>query len=247
MSLLAIGIGVNVAAFGFFDLAVLRPLAVREPGTILRFHRRAPESYAYTLPYPEMAFIREYSKTLSAVLALNPARLTIEGEDKPVNAHFVTANFFSELGVAARLGRMLDPVRDAAGDAEPVVVLSQGFWLRHFGGDPLVVGRTIHLNSKPAVVIGVARNEFTGLSLDKPELGAPIMEQPYFVDGSQLLSDFSIDASGVKVWGRLQPGLTPKEAEDELRSLGQSCEGSIPTRSGKTRALPVSPVATPRA
>src|SRR5580704_7950432 len=71
--MLAIGIGVNVAAFGFFDLMFLRPLRVRDPATLLRFHRRAPrEGYAFTLPYPEIAFFREHSKTLSAVLALNP-------------------------------------------------------------------------------------------------------------------------------------------------------------------------------
>ena len=52
--MLAIGIGVNVAAFGFFDLIFLRPLRVRDPATLLRFHRRAPrEGYAFTLPYPE--------------------------------------------------------------------------------------------------------------------------------------------------------------------------------------------------
>src|SRR3984957_14397056 len=38
--MLAIGIGINVAAFGFFDLIFLRPKAARDPGTLLRFHRR---------------------------------------------------------------------------------------------------------------------------------------------------------------------------------------------------------------
>ena len=65
--MLAIGIGVNVAVFGFFDLMVLRPLNVRDPATLLRFHRRAQSPYAFALPYPEMAFFREHSRTLSAV------------------------------------------------------------------------------------------------------------------------------------------------------------------------------------
>ncbi len=100
--MLAVGIGVNVAAFGFFDLMVLRPLNVRDPATLLRFHRRAPQGYAFALPYPEMDFFREHTKTLSAVLALNATRLAAEGEDKQVNVHFVTANFFSELGGAVK-------------------------------------------------------------------------------------------------------------------------------------------------
>src|SRR5580658_5763444 len=84
--MLAIGIGVNVAAFGFFDLIFLRPMPVRDPATLLRFHRRAHQSYAYALPYPEMAFFREHSRTLSAVLALNPTRLAVEGEEKQLTA-----------------------------------------------------------------------------------------------------------------------------------------------------------------
>lgn len=93
--MLAIGIGVNVAAFGFFNLMVLRPLPVRDPNTLLRFKRLAPESFSYDLPFPEIAFFREYSKTLSAVLALNAAKLAIEGDEKQLNAHFVTAIFLA--------------------------------------------------------------------------------------------------------------------------------------------------------
>ena len=70
--ILAVGIGVNVAAFGFFDLMVLRPLPVRDPATLVRFQRLAPKGYASVLPYPEMEFFREHSTTLSAVLAWSP-------------------------------------------------------------------------------------------------------------------------------------------------------------------------------
>ena len=124
--MLAIGIGVNVAVFGFFDLMVLRPLNVRDPATLLRFHRRSPLNYAFALPYPEMAFFREHSRTLSAVLALNTTRVAVEGEDKQIDANFVTANFFSDLGATPRLGRLLDPARDDTPGAAPVVVLDRG-------------------------------------------------------------------------------------------------------------------------
>jgi len=49
---------------------------------------------------------REHSRTLSAVLALNSTKISMESEEKQVDAHFVTVNFFSELGITARLGRM---------------------------------------------------------------------------------------------------------------------------------------------
>ncbi len=215
--MLAIGIGVNVAAFGFFNLMFLRPLPVRDPDTILRFQRRSPERYSTDMPYAEMTFIREHSRTLSAVLASFTNNVAVEGEAQKVNGHFVTANFFTELGAIAKLGRTLDPGVDAAPQAEPVAVLSSGFWERHYGSDPSIVGQTIRLNGKPALIIGVASREFSGLRPDSPDVWMPITQQPYFFSGSQLLTDFN--GEGVNMWGRLQPGLAPRVAEQELRSL----------------------------
>lgn len=216
--MLAIGIGINVAAFSFFNVFVFKPLPVRNPDTILRFQRLGPQSFSSDLPYPEMAFFREHSKTLLAILAVNDATLAVEGEQTQSSAGFVTANFFTELGSPATLGRTLDP-RDEAPDAESVVVLGYGFWQRHFGADPFVIGKTIELNGKPATVIGVASNKFGGLRSRGKDLWLPITQQPRFVNGSKLLTDFSAGGDGVQMWGRLQPGLTSKVAEDELRSL----------------------------
>ncbi len=239
--MLAIGIGVNVAVFSFFDLMVLRPLPVRDPATLVRFHRRAPRQYAFTLPYPEMAFFREHSRTLSAVLALNLTRLAMEGEAKPLDAHFVSANFFDELGVTPLLGRMLEPALDDNPGAEPVVVLSYGFWRRHFGADASIAGKTIRLNAKPVTVVGVAPAAFSGLSLDKPDLWAPITQQPRLTDGSQLLTDFSADGGGVQMWGRLREGVTSRAAEQELQALATELHARHPNEIWEKEGLPSQP------
>ncbi len=239
--MLALGIGVNIAAFGFFNLMVLKPLPIRTPETLMRFERRSPQSYASTLPYPEAAFFAEHSKTLSAVLAINTTKLNIDGEQKPLNANFVTANLFNDLGATPKLGRLLDPAYDGASGAQPVVVLSYGFWQRHFGGDPSIAGKTIRLNNKPITVIGVASDEFGGLSLDMPDLWAPITQQPYLVTGSQLLTDFSVGGSGVRMFGRLQPGMIPKVAENELRSLAVQLHKQHPIDIWENESLPSKP------
>ena len=241
VAILAIGIGVNVAAFGFLNLLVLRPLPVRDPATLLRFQRFSPQAYASVLPYPEMAFFREHATTLSAVVAWSPASLTIDGEAKPVKAQFVTANYFSELGAAGSAGRLLDPSRDEAGGAPPVVVLSQGFWQRHFGADASVAGRTIRLNGKPVTVAGVAAAEFSGLSLDNPDLWLPVTQQPYLVNGSTMLTDYSVEHSGEEMWGRLKPGRTPQAAEQELRSLAAVLRASHPDDIWQNETLPSQP------
>jgi predicted permease len=237
--MLALGIGVNVAAFGFFNLMVLRPLPVRDPGTLLRFGRQAPQGFADNFPYPEVAFFREHSKKLSAILALNISRLSADGEEKPLRADFVTANFFSELGGKARLGRMLDPARDEAADAEPVVALSYGFWQSHFGGDPSVIGKTIRLNGRPATVIGVASNEFSGLN-NVPELWLPIVQQSYFFKESHV-QNFSDSGISVLMWGRLQPGVPPRVAEEELKSLAAELHKQHPKDIWEKESLPSQP------
>ncbi|HEY6552039.1 MAG TPA: ABC transporter permease, partial [Vicinamibacteria bacterium] len=235
---LALGIGVNIAAFGFFNLMVLRPLPVRDPESLLRFQRRAPHEYAGTMPYPEMAFFREHAETLRAVLALHVSPLSLDGSAKPLSAHFVTANLFDELGARMAVGRGLHPSRDEAADAEPAVVLAHGFWQRQFGGDPLVVGTSIRLNGKPATIVGVAAPEFGGLSLEQADLWAPISQQPHFVSGSRLLTDLSADGGGVTMWGRLQPGLAPTAAEDELRSLAAELRKEHPNDIWEGESLP---------
>src|ERR1700722_5606151 len=236
--MLALGIGVNLAAFGFFDLMFLRPLPVRDPGTLLRFERSCPQGFSDNFMYPEMAFYREHSKTLSAILASNGARLTMDGEEKQLNASFVTANFFSELGAAARLGRMFDPARDEASSADPAVVLHQGVWQRYFGSDPSVIGKTIRLNGKPATVIGVASSEFSGLGLNTPDLWVPITHQSYYLGNSRLLTDFSDRGTSVFMWGRLQPGLAPQVAEDELKSLAAELHRQNPDDIWDKESLP---------
>jgi len=241
--MLAIGIGVNVAVFGFFNLMVLRPLNVRDPNSLLRFHRRNTNQYAFAVPYPEAAFFREHSRTLSAVIAVNSTRVNIEGEAKPVDASFVTGNFFHDLGGTATIGRVLDPARDEAPGADAVVVLGSDFWQRHFGADPSVVGQTLRLNGKPATVIGVAARDFSGVGagINEPALWAPIPQQPYFVNGSRLLTDISVESPGVTLWGRLSPGQNPKAAEEELRSLAAALRRQYPTSIWEDERLPAEP------
>jgi predicted permease len=216
--MLAVGIGVNVAAFGFFNLIFLKPLPVRDPDTLVRLEPRALHGYASYMAYPEVAFLRQYSKTLSAIIASTGARMRVEGEEKPISTHFVSANFFSELGATPEFGRLLNPSIDDGPGAQPVVVLSDSFWRRHFGVDPTIIGKTFRLNTKPLTVIGVASADFSGLDLSQSDVWLPLTQQPYLINGSRLLTNFSHD-DGVDTWGRLQPGLSAKAAEDELRGL----------------------------
>ncbi len=236
--LLALGIGVNVAAFGFFNLMVLRPLPVRDPESILHFRRSAPGNFADNFAYPEVAFYGAHATSLSAVFALHFDSLAMEGEEKPLRSHFVTSNFFSELGGVSALGRTLDAARP---ETELAAVLDHRFWERHFAADPAIVGKTIRLNGKPVTVIGVASRNFTGLGLDPPDLWLPISQQAFFSNRKQVLTDFSESGIQVQMWGRLRAGLSPKVAEQELSSLAKELRAQHPDDIWKGETLPSEP------
>jgi predicted permease len=215
---LAIGIGVNVAAFSIFDMVALEPLPVRDPGSLVRLERRSPNAYTSEMPYPSVLFYGKNAKTLSAVMAiLGVPPMQVDDDIQPASSSFVTPNYFTELDTPAGYGRLFDPARDAASNAAPAVVLSYGFWQRRFGGDPSVVGRTIHLNKKPATIVGIPPYAFASLGGQRPDIWLPMAQQPYFVEGSHLLTDAG--DSSVRMWGRLVPGVSAKIAEQELRTL----------------------------
>ncbi len=215
---LAIGIGVNVSAFGIFNLVALKPLPVRDPDAIVRLERRSPDSYTSEMAYPSFLFYRDHARTLSAAMAvLGVPPMQIDDDIEGTRISFVTPNYFSELGTPATLGRVFDPSREAASNTPAVMMMSYALWQHRFNGDPSVIGRTIHLNKKPVTIIGVTPYAFASLGGQRPDVWLPIAQQPYFVDGSKILSDF--ENSSVRMWGRLAPGVTPQMAQQELKSL----------------------------
>jgi predicted permease len=227
VAMLALGIGVNIAAFSFFNLMMLRPLPVRSPETLVRLHRSGPGKYWSDVPYPAIAFYRDHARTLSAVLALHYSKLAVDGEGGSAQAHFVSENFMRELGAAPLLGRPLDPTLDQA-SSELVVVLGHAFWQRQFGADDGVVGRTMRLNGRAATVVGVAPVEFSGLTMQQPDVWLPITHKPHYVAGSKILTDFSASDGSVDMWGRLAPGHSATSAELELQGLAAELRRAQP-------------------
>jgi predicted permease len=239
--MLAFGIGINVAAFSFFNLIVFRPLPLRDPQSLVRFHRAAPGNYSSDLSYQALQFYREHAKTISTFMALDAGPVLLEGAADPLKADFVSANFFQELGAAPAAGRLFDARLQDDPAIPAVAVLSHAFWQRHFGGDSSVVGQTLRLNGKPVVVAGVATPTFAGFSYTGPDIWLPLIHQPYFVEGSRLLTNFSPDADGVDVWGRLRPGIGAKAATHELRGLTAELRKLHPNDFWENESLIVDP------
>jgi predicted permease len=215
---LAIGIGVNVAAFTLFDMVALRPLPVRDADRLVRMERKSPSAYTSEASYPSFLFYRDHAKSLAAGIAvLGAPPMQIGNDIAGSSMSFVTPNYFTELGVRAAYGRTFDPTLDGSEGSPPVMVISYELWQRRFAGDPGVIGRSVTLNKKPVAIVGVTPYALATLGGQHPDLWLPIAQQPYMVDNSQVLHDF--DKSMVRMWGKLAPGVTARAAGEELRSL----------------------------
>ncbi|MGC2581597.1 MAG: ABC transporter permease [Acidobacteriaceae bacterium] len=215
---LAIGVGVNLSAFSLIDMVALKPLPVPGADRLVRLERRSPDQYSSEMSYPSFLFYQEHAHTLSAAMAvMGVPPMEIDNDQQLASASFVTPNYFVELGSRPAEGRLLDPVSDGSAKDAPAVVLSYGFWQRRFGGDPNVAGRVIHLNGKPVTIAGVTPFAFASLGGQDPDLWLPIAQQPYFIERSTVLHDWT--NGSVRMWGKLAPGVSARTAEQELLGL----------------------------
>src|SRR5687768_15356227 len=150
--ILSAGIGLNLTFFHLLNVTALQPLAVKDPATLVRLERRGKTFSSSGVPFPATQFIREHNTVLSAVLTHRPGEIVWDGDAAArIDAAFVSANWFSELGYDAVAGRVFSEADEAAG-ALPAVVVSHQFWRTRLGSNPEVVGATLRLNDRPVTV-----------------------------------------------------------------------------------------------
>jgi len=227
VTILALGVGLNIAGFQIFNLMVLKPLPVRDPDTLFRFYRKCPQGTSTNMSYPALDFYRRHNTVFSTVMGVKYDRMAVEDDQNVhVPIQSVTANYLEELGATPAAGRLLDASHDDAPGAEPVVVLEYGFWESRFGANPGLGGKTIRLNGRPFTVAGVAPRDFVGLEAGKTAAWIPITQHPYAFPGSTVLSNHA--ESPMQFFGRLKPGVSPQEAEGESKQLAAALREEQP-------------------
>ncbi len=165
---LALGIGANTAIFSIIDSLLLKPLPVRDPSQLVLVTDTSDggqESWTYPI-WEQIRELRDVFAGAAASASTDASfNLSQGGETDVVNGLWVSGEFFDVLGVPAALGRTFSAADDVRGGGTngPVAVISHGFWQRHFGGAPDVVGRTLTLERVPFTIIGVTPPDFFGL------------------------------------------------------------------------------------
>ena len=167
---LALGIGATTAVFSVIYTALISPYPFVAADRIVRLtmESKAGQADWVNLNGPQVRQVRQLG-IVESLLAMDYHAMILTGLEVPqnVNAIGLIANGFADLGVPAVLGRGLLP-SDAIEGQEPqaVTVLSYQFWQTHFLSDPEIVGKTIQLDRKDYLIVGVAAPRFRWYAAD---------------------------------------------------------------------------------
>ena len=223
---LGLGIGGNTAIFTLIDAVMLKALPVERPDELALFGDGSSRGFISGIsgtwnifPYPFYKSVRDHGPSFQGICAFRTEmdRLSIrpEGSNQAAQVawgRLVSGNYFAVLGVRALVGRTLR-LDDDGPNAQPVAVMSYGYWNRMFNRDPSVVGRVFNIIGVPATVVGVAPQEFFGESVEAPvaDFWVPITLINRFMPGESPLENPQV--SWINLIGRLKPGVRIQQAQ----------------------------------
>jgi predicted permease len=229
--MLALGIGANTAIFSLTYRVLLRELPVQKPEqlVILRSpgekpgHTSSDSDSATSFSYPLYKELRAQSQVFSGLLARFHVPLNVAGQGSTERAsgELVSGNYFEVLGVPPVLGRVFSLQDETAPGANPVAVLSYGYWARRFGRDPAVLNQQLTVNGTVLTVVGVARPGFTGVQIgDLSDIFIPITMKPQMTPNWNGLENTK--DNWVAILGRLRPDAIRARAQVALQPLYHS-------------------------
>jgi putative ABC transport system permease protein len=215
---LALGVGANTAIFSVMDAVLLRPFSYSDPGRLLAINSVDLQSHTpLNVSFTKFEQIRAQSKSLEAVAAFYSLNMSMatKREAEAVTAAKVSQDFFSILGATPNQGRSFLPQEDQPGGAD-VVMISDGFWHSHFGGDPDLVGKSITLDGKNVTVIGILPATFNfPILFPEPQVWLPRVFETTFVKPALVHSG----ASYLAVIARVRRGETLLQVQSELDTI----------------------------
>ncbi len=209
---LALGIGANTAMFAIFRTWITKPLDFPNPERLMAPYAARPEQgeHRHSVSAHDADDWRRESRSLEGVALFdrNLFRVDDESDAEHIPGARIEAALFPLLGVAPVLGRTFSPDDDLPAQPAAVAIISDALWRRRFAADPGVIGRDLRLDGLPHQIVGVMEPGF-----GFPEWGE--IWVPLGIDPAAEPRDRRIHDSVA----RLAPGITRKQAEEELRAI----------------------------
>jgi predicted permease len=223
---LALAIGACTSAFRLIDALLLRPLPVAEPERLYAAVRqgidfdgklRTGDSWAY----PSFRLMRAAVKDKGELIAISYAErvdLTYKSDLEMEKAYlqYVSGWMFGSFGLRPAVGRLLTENDDLKPGAHPLAVISYEYWMRRFGRDPEVIGRTLRMGGRLYEIVGVVEAPFTGTETGTmTDVFVPTMMHPAVTHD---------DWTWHRTLVRLKPGIAAEPVRARLHATSRAFE-----------------------
>jgi len=229
---LALAIGANTAIFSVVSAVLLRPLPYPAADRLTVIWGARGDQKQTLVSIPDVQEWRARNRTFEDIGIVRSQSVNLTGGDAPdrLVGSFVTAGTLRLLGARASIGRLFTEEETTEGSGQPVAVLSHGAWEARFGSDHRVLGRTLTLNGRPHVVIGVTTPDFKD-PFGQQDVWLPITSAPN-------ANWFTRDNPSVWAVGRLKPGVTLDQARRDLSVITRRLAQEYPaTNAGSDAAV----------
>ena len=219
--ILALGMGVSVAIFGFVDAALLQPLPYADPNRLMSVDESAAVFPRSNLSYDDYEDWKRLNRSFSSIDVYTGNGYLLRGASgtEPVPAARVSDGFFTTLGVKPLLGRVFAPGEGQPGRAK-IVMLSYGTWLKRFGARNDVVGQSVNLSGDAYTIVGVLPRDFAFAPRGNSEFWVPLLDK---IECEKRRSCHNLDGIG-----RLRDGVTPQAAMADLQAIAAQLEKEYP-------------------
>jgi predicted permease len=260
---LALGIGANTAIFTLIDAILFRMLPVKNPQELALLQWSVPlerglhniwydgnswpensKEVGFSFSYPAFQQLRARNQVLSGLFAfadLGDVNVVLDGKPGLARAQMASGSIFSTLGVRPVVGRLFSG-RDDSPAAQPVCVISAGYWKSRFGARTDIADKTVVVAGVPFSIVGVTEADFFGLTPGSSvDVWLPLSTQPLVEPNlDPKVSMFSAaDHWWVQIMGRLKPAVSRTQAAAALDVIFKSAAmEAIPSQLGQPTVVP---------
>jgi predicted permease len=214
---LALGIGANTALFSVVNGVLLNPMPYTQPERLVAVYAKNSDFGRSSISYPNFLDWVKDNRSFASLAAFraDSFNLTGVGEPQRLSANMVSAAFFPTLGVKPVLGRFFFEQEDALGGA-PVAVITESLWKQKFAASPDILGKPMNLDGNLRTIVGVVPSAF------RYENNNFNTDAQVYVPIGQWNDSFFRDrraAMGMDAVGRLKPGVTLDQAQQDMVAL----------------------------
>jgi putative ABC transport system permease protein len=245
---LAMGIGANSAIFSVTNALLLRPLPYKDADRLVILWSRSPglnvpQDWFSPGQYLDIKSQNNvFDETCISIGGLfNLTNLTGQAAPEHIDGARVSSSLFPLLGASAMLGRVFLPEEDQPGKP-PAVILSNGFWQRHFGADQAIVGRTLTLNGIEVTIVGVMPASFS--------LNKEVMPAVNGIQNAEVLLPLPLSESArtnrgnedFNIFGRFKSAVSVRQAQSEMDIIAERMKQQYPANYPPNGGLTISVV-----